>query len=425
MLIMNRFSLKNRLLALLLLAASCAMAQTTPAEIAENHERSAGVFHSYEYRPGAAAPVPKGYVPFYISHYGRHGSRYHTAAAAYTKPLETLRKAAEGGKLTPKGREVLAKTEILAEDARLRYGDLSPRGVKEHRGIAERMFAAYPEVFSTKGGRVCRVESRATLFPRCILSMAAFNERLKELNPAIATTREASARYLDYLANGAPKQKTGKSYDQVADSMCRVYLDPERLVKTLVTDPACIDDPLGLMLQLHLLAAITQDASHLGLEAYYDIFTEEELYTLWACENIRRYLQMGPSARFGDPKVDAAKPLLRNIVETAQEVIDGKSDLSASLRFGHDSYIMPLLALMKVEGTSARVENLDELASQWSIEKVSPMAVNLQFIFFRNSRTGDVRVRVLHNERDVRMPIGGGPYYPWPELKRYFESLYE
>ena len=83
-----------------------------------------------------------------------------------------------------------------------------------------------------------------------------------------------------------------------------------------------------------------------------DIFTDEELYTLWECENMRRYLQMGPSARFGDPFVADSKPLLRNIIETGQKVIDGKSNLSASLRFGHDSYIMPLLALLNVEGTS-------------------------------------------------------------------------
>ena len=45
---------------------------------------------------------------------------------------------------------------------------------------------------------------------------------------------------------------------------------------------------------------------------------------------------MGPSARFGDPLVADARPLLRNIVETADRVVAGESDLSASLRFGPD-----------------------------------------------------------------------------------------
>ena len=359
---MKYLTLKTRLLALLLLAATCAAAQPTPAQLASRPELTASIYHSYE--------------PFYISHYGRHGSRYHSKEEAYAEPLAALRKADKAGALTPKGREVLAKVETLAADACKRYGDLSPRGVQEHRGIAERMFAAYPGVFSTDGGRVCRIESRSTQVPRCILSMAAFNERLKELNPAIRATRDASARDLCYLANG-PSLKASRG-----------------------------------------------DVSHLGIEPFYEIFTREELYALWECENVRRYLIMGPSARFGDPLVADARPLLRNIVETADRVVAGESDLSASLRFGHDTYVVPLLALLRAEGAYARVESLDDVAAAWNAHTVTPMGTNVQFIFFRNPETGDVRVRVLHNERDANLPLAGGPYYPWKELKRYCEALY-
>ena len=64
------------------------------------------------------------------------------------------------------------------------------------------MYCSFPEIFSTADGRLCRIRARSTLVPRCILSMAAFNERLKELNPAISTTRDASERYIDYMAHG-------------------------------------------------------------------------------------------------------------------------------------------------------------------------------------------------------------------------------
>ena len=424
MLIMRYLTLKTRLLALSLLAATCAAAQPTPAEIAARPERSAGIYHSYEYLPGPAAPVPAGYEPFYISHYGRHGSRYHSKEKAYAQPLDALRRAAGAGKLTPKGQEVLAKVEALAEDARLRYGDLSPRGTAEHRGIAERMYAAYPGVFSTDGGRVCRVESRSTLVPRCILSMAAFNERLKELNPAITTTRDASSRYLDYMARGNSITLVHDEIEAVADSLSRARLNSDRLVRSLVTDPRTVAEPLELMQDLYMLASIVQDVSHLGIEPFYDIFTDEELYSLWECENALRYMQMGPSARFGDPIVADAGALLRNIVETADEVVRGESDLSASLRFGHDTCITPLLALLGVEGASTRVESLDDVAAVWNAQTVTPMGTNIQFVFFRNPVTGDVRVRVLHNERDARLPIPGGPYYPWKELKKHCESLY-
>lgn len=421
----NRFTLKVRLLALLLLTAACAVAQTTPAEIAENPERAAGIYHSYEYLPGPAAPVPAGYAPFYISHYSRHGSRYHASASTYTEPLEILRKAAGEGILTPKCREVLAKAEALAAGAEGRYGDLSPRGVAEHRAIAGRMYAAYPAVFSTRKGRVCRIESRSTQVPRCMLSMAAFNERLKELNPAIRITRDASVRDFGYMAYGPSMSASSAAALKVADSLFGARMNPGRVMKSLFTDLAGVGDPVKLMRQLYILTSVIQDADHLGIEPFYDIFTDRELYDLWACENVRRYLQMGPSARFGDPIVADAKSLLRNIVETAREVVEGRSDLAASLRFGHDVFVIPLVALLGVEGASARVESLDDVASAWSVEKVSPMAANVQFVFFRNAKTGDVRVRVLLNERDARLPVAGGPYYPWKELEQYCESLYE
>ena len=423
---MNRLALKLRFCAaFLLLGLWGADAQTVREQIAAVPERAGGIYHSYEYRPAAAAPVPDGYTPFYISHYGRHGSRYHSSEKAYDRPLGVLLQASEAGKLTPKGQEVLAKVEALAADAYLRYGDLSPRGTAEHRGIAERMYAAWPEVFSTDGGRVCRVESRSTLVPRCILSMAAFNERLKELNPAITTTRDASGRYLDYMARGNSLVLARKAVAAVADSLSRARLNPDRLVRSLVTDPRTVAEPLELMQDLYMLASIVQDVSHLGIEPFYDIFTDEELYSLWECENALRYMQMGPSARFGDPIVADAGALLRNIVETAEEVIGGGKELAASLRFGHDVNVIPLVALLGVREASGRVWTAEEAAGVWQIHRVSPMATNVQFIFFRNPETGDVRVRVLHNERDAELPIGGGPYYPWETLRDYCKSLYE
>ena len=424
---MKYLTLKTRLLALLLLAATCAAAQPTPAQLASRPELTASIYHSYEYLPGPAAPVPDGYEPFYISHYGRHGSRYHSKEEAYAEPLAALRKADKAGALTPKGREVLAKVETLAADACKRYGDLSPRGVQEHRGIAERMFAAYPGVFSTDGGRVCRIESRSTLVPRCILSMAAFNERLKELNPAIRTTRESSARYMPYMGNNkgldAQRDRTLKT----ADSVRAARLIPDRLMKSLFSDPEFVKrevkKPRKLMEQLLLQAAIMQDVDYLGISLY-DLFTGEEIYAAWEDENFRRYVMFGPSKRFGDPIIADAKPLLRNIVETAEEVIGGGKELAASLRFGHDVNVIPLLALLGVEGASARVSTPEEAAEVWQVHRVSPMAANVQFIFFRNP-AGDVLVRILHNECDAGLPLGGGPYYRWETFRDYCKSLYE
>ena len=125
---MNKLTMKMRLFAaFLLLGLWGATAQTAREQIAAMPERAGGIYHSYEYLPGPAVPAPKGYVPFYISHYGRHGSRWHTSEKIYAEPLGILRKADSAGVLTPKGRDLLAKVEVIAADARDRYGDLSQR----------------------------------------------------------------------------------------------------------------------------------------------------------------------------------------------------------------------------------------------------------------------------------------------------------
>lgn len=255
--------------------------------------------------------------------------------------------------------------------------------------------------------------------PRCILSMAAFNERLKELNPSLVMVREASERYLPYLASGYAAHDA--EAERAADSLLRVRLDPARFVAALLTDPGAVDDPLLFMRQLYVVAGMAQDAAHLGLSCY-DLFTDEELYALWESENALRYLQMGPSATYGAEIAASARPLLRNIVETAQRVIDGREQVAASLRFGHDAFLMPLLSLLRIDGASARVADPGEVARVWSVEKVSPMAANIQFVFFRNEE-GKVKVRILHNEHDARLPLPEAPYYDWEEFRDYCGAL--
>lgn len=53
-----------------------AQAQTTIEEIAADINKAGGVYLVYPKVEAKLTPAPKGYKPFYVSHYGRHGSRY-------------------------------------------------------------------------------------------------------------------------------------------------------------------------------------------------------------------------------------------------------------------------------------------------------------------------------------------------------------
>ena len=93
-------------------------------------------------------PPPAGKRPFYISHYGRHGSRYLSNRKAYDIPYRMLCRADSLDELTPIGQDVLREMRIIISDSEGRWGDLSSLGKLQHRRIAQRMMERFPEVFS-------------------------------------------------------------------------------------------------------------------------------------------------------------------------------------------------------------------------------------------------------------------------------------
>lgn len=98
--------------------------------------------------------APKGYKPFYVSHYGRHSSRYLVSDRDY-KSVITLFEAAHAGKaLSELGEDVYQRLLKVWEEAEGHGGDLTPLGVRQHRGIAERMYAAFSECLQGRGFRI-------------------------------------------------------------------------------------------------------------------------------------------------------------------------------------------------------------------------------------------------------------------------------
>ena len=73
---MKRFSL---ILIAIFSLCNIANAETMREAIAKNPNLAAGIYVAYSVTEQPFVAPPRGYKPFYISHYGRHGSRYHTA----------------------------------------------------------------------------------------------------------------------------------------------------------------------------------------------------------------------------------------------------------------------------------------------------------------------------------------------------------
>ena len=55
--------------------ASPLAAQTAREEIAADRNKAGGIYCLYAAPKDAPVPAPKGFKPFYISYFGRHGAR--------------------------------------------------------------------------------------------------------------------------------------------------------------------------------------------------------------------------------------------------------------------------------------------------------------------------------------------------------------
>ncbi|MDE5773428.1 MAG: histidine-type phosphatase [Muribaculaceae bacterium] len=401
------------------MCVASSVAQTTPEEVKADLNKSGGVYYAYPVSEAVSTPAPAGYKPFHISHYGRHGSRYLISDNDYSQVSDLLHKAAEAHALTPLGKDVMMRVDSVMKEASGRGGDLSPLGVRQHKGIAKRMYANYPEVFTDSSD----ITAKSTVVIRCVLSMDAFCEGLKEENPALDITRESSNRYMHYMNYHSPESQayTSKEWKEEYRKFEEEHSNPDRLVASIFSDPEFVRknvNPHDFMWGMYWLASGMQDIE--TPLSFYDVFTPDELFDLWQCFNYRFYACDGNYAGNRGLLVANAKPLLTNVLETAEAAMLSEKP-SAALRFGHDGNLIPYAALLQLDGCYESISDPKDFYKVFSDFKVAPMAGNIQLIFYRNGE-GDVLVKFLHNEQEKSIPVKTDmyPYYKWADVKEHF-----
>lgn len=401
---------RHIILLLYLLCGLSVHSQITP-------EQAGSIYYAYPTPSAVATPAPKGYEPFYISHYGRHGSRWMTADERYTEVIAVFDSLYQCAELTPLGIDVRERLYKVWEDARGCSGNITPLGERQHREIAERMYRNFPRVFT--GNTFINARSSTSL--RCAMSMSFFTERLKELNPALRVERRAYQRYMDYIAYTSPEGEEFSSekapWRQDFRDFERKNVRPERLMASLFVNPNAIPDQDALMRSLYWIAA---DMQNVEIDvSFYDIFEYEELIGVWKTVNARMYVCNAAAPLNGGLMPRCAAPLLTNILESAEAAIK-EGIPTADLRFGHDTHLIRLLALMQIEGCSNEETDMEKFHLAWQDYHVSPMGANLQLILFRNKKN-DILVKILLNEVEVNLPIESdiSPYYSWEAVKNF------
>lgn len=414
---MNRLFISAAFLAL----AFSALAQTTREEMTADLNKTGGVYYAYPVKESNNTPPPAGYKPFYISHYGRHGSRYLISTEDYVRLHDALHKADEAGALTPLGKNVMMRLDTVMVEADGRGGDLSPLGVRQHRGIAERMFVAYPEVFADS----TEISARSTLVVRCVLSMDAFSERLKELNPLLRITRESSQKYMPYLCYGSAESETKRRELSGDKQRFKESLtNPDRLMKSLFSDPDYVAEniePSDFMWGMYYLASDMQDME--TPISFYDVFTPEELFDLWQVFNFDFYSGSADYVPAGGLMVANAGNLLNNIIESADEALE-KDEPSATLRFGHDGNLIPLAAILEFPAAAGKTDSPEDVYNVFADYKVAPMAGNVQLVFFRHESDPDapvlVKMMLNEEEQEIKLDPVKWPFYDWEALKAHY-----
>ena len=414
---------KKLFTALLLLVTVGAAAQTSRKEIFKDINRAGGTYFPY---PGPSqqvlTPAPAGYKPFYISHYGRHGSRYMEENDAYVHAIGKLDTAAQLGILTPKGAEVLEKLRKGYDNAYNRDGDLTRLGDRQHEAIARRMYDRFPELLS----QPMKVDARSSTSGRCMISMFNFCEELQGLNPALDITMAASSRDMRFVVrNERVKVKDTpamEEYGERVDAMIAKELNPSRFMKSLFTDVRKAEtflEPLELMEALFNVAGDLPNVPELGLSLM-DVFTREELFSVFKVSNSAVMVGLG--------LVPGSTPDYLQVVEvrdTISSVADrvirsGKPALT--LRFSHDSSVLPLAYLMGLKEAMGATTDIENLYKTISIDKIIPMAANIQLVFYRKDGSDDVLVKFLLNENETSIPVKTdcAPYYHWSDVKRFW-----
>ena len=158
---------------LAILAACVVMASSAQSYvdlIKANPAMAGANMMNYHFEKLDYTPAPKGFKAFYISHYGRHGSRYDANDEHASVAWPVMKKADSLGLLTDAGKAFYKDFNQVMEEQDGMYGMLTRLGAEEHRAIASRMADNFPEVFKGRDGRD-EIYCQSTIIPRCIMSM--------------------------------------------------------------------------------------------------------------------------------------------------------------------------------------------------------------------------------------------------------------
>ncbi len=421
---------KYFLTSVLILASAVLSAQDrqwAKEDVLADPSRWGGTFSLYpEGQPLPPRP-PKGYKPFYISHMGRHGSRFVDGSKFYPKMYDLWKAAYDKGQLTPEGRKFYeAYAEIYP---RLLYheGILTQKGQRQHRQIADQIYRNYPALFKGK----TRAVLLSTESSRVLVSMMCCVDELGTLDPDLTFQVDYGRPYYAMLIPESTSNPGYRPMEPFTDEAMARY---ERFASEVFDEDAVIGkwftstegigmDRSGFMYDMMQLVSDFSNLDFPVSETLTEAFTPEERYAIWRIQNYSDYMYTGVA-----PGVDHRRFLEMSV--TAKDIIDRfEEDLANGvalrMRFSHDTALAPLVSYLGVNGMDARIQDPYEVEKVWRSYNI-PMACNFQMVFFRNRKhPDDILVQVLLNGFCATLPLpeAAPGFYRWSDFKARFDKV--
>ena len=418
---MDKKSLLAALILLFVSLSAGAQQYDVLDQVKADWRKAAAMEGPHRFDAPALSPSPKGYKPFYISHYGRHGSRYAWNAKTYTQLRDILTQAHEEQALTPLGEEFYENFMPFYETPLINTGDLVPLGFEQHKRIGEWAYDSFPEVFR-KNKHVDAIVSTA---PRSIVSMSSFCLSLQKKNPKLDIFQSSNHVGLTVATpTSAPKPLLRKFKEDDISAVESVshfhhrFLDFDGLLGRIFKDPDYSSQfsggRTGFLEQCYQLIGGYHNYEERPL--FDNLFTTDQMAMLWESDNYSSFYA-DLTARYGNI------PLLEDFIDKAEKAF-GNPSQAADLRFGHDYVLEAFMCLINANGCGTVPEKATDV-KYWFQSYNIPMAATVMFVFYKNKKD-DILFKVVWNEAEATLPQltpVQGPYYRWADFKAWAEAM--
>jgi multiple inositol-polyphosphate phosphatase/2,3-bisphosphoglycerate 3-phosphatase len=427
----NIFCMKKTLLFLLLIISGhVALAQNCDVNFLGTKTLYKSAIQKYK-------PAPAGYLPVFINHVGRHGARHLTKDVKTTLAYTLLLQADSTNNLTTAGKKLKQMMIALQKIEKGSTKFISAEGRDELKGLGERMYLNYNNVFKDKSNlsvavtKEVRTKQSADAFLQGLSSKLKdtaatkfYNDdtglRFYDLSPAYKSFEDgvdgnAVMLSLQKEIHFAEMNKTIIGRFFTADFLEKLKLKDKQEAKFTA-------DIFGFATIVYSLSEEIRQAGYQFADLdFKSFFTCVELQKLGELDSIDENLKKGAGTDNDGIQVRVAVPLLVDFIKTTDDFIKtGKNN--ANLRFAHAETIAPFAALLQISNADKATKVISKLNSSWQSSGIIPLGANIQWIFYKGKGSAGYLMKILLNEKEVLIDgiINASPYYKWSEVRGFY-----